>query len=403
MSQSQSQNPYASPSQLGVRPAAALSAGLLSQSFAWMFVGLLLTAAVSWVIQGSPTLLNAAAQWYLPVLIAQIVLVIAISGAINKLSASAALGLFLVYAALMGVTLSFIFIAYELGLDRRRVRQRSGDVRRGGGLRRDHEAVPGLDRRLPVHGPDRDHHRVVREPVPAKASRSAWSISVLGVLLFVGLTAFHVQRIAQRRPRRLHRLDGEGCGPRGVLALPRLHQHLPVPAPDLRRPALARAAGSIARARATAVRDDRRRAAADRRAHLRPRRDLVRGRPGRRSRAPLPGRVRAAGRRSADPRPPRPRGDPEHLVRARSHPGHVPGQRGGDPRRGPRDRLPRLGARRPGRRGPRRRARRDGAQRGGDRARLGSPRRVGSGRRTGRCRNGPSTSPPSLGSATTRA
>ena len=36
-------------------------------------------------------------------------------------------------------------------------------------------------------------------------------------------------------------------------------------------------------------------------------------------------------------------------------------------------------------------------------ARLGSPRRVGSGRRTGRCRSGPSTSPPSSGSATTRA
>ena len=111
----QNPNQAATPSQLGVRPTAALSAGFLSQSFAWMFVGLLLTAAVAWVIQGNPTLVNAAAQWYLPVLIAQFVLVIGISAGIRRLSATAALGLFLVYAATMGVTLSFIFIAYELG------------------------------------------------------------------------------------------------------------------------------------------------------------------------------------------------------------------------------------------------------------------------------------------------
>ena len=111
----QNQSPSATPTQLGVRPTAALSAGFLSQSFAWMFVGLLLTGAVAWVVQGSETLTNAAAEWYLPVLIGQFVLVIAISGGINKLSATAALGLFLVYAATMGVTLSFIFIVYDLG------------------------------------------------------------------------------------------------------------------------------------------------------------------------------------------------------------------------------------------------------------------------------------------------
>ena len=177
MSQSQSQNPYASPSQLGVRPAAALSAGLLSQSFAWMFVGLLLTAAVVVGHPGQPDARSTRPpQWYLPVLIAQIVLVIAISGAINKLSASAALGLFLVYAALMGVTLSFIFIAYELGSIVGAFVSAAGMF----GAAAVYGAVTkrslGLDRRLPVHGPDRDHHRVVREPVPApERVGSAWS------------------------------------------------------------------------------------------------------------------------------------------------------------------------------------------------------------------------------------
>lgn len=111
----QSQNPYVSPAQVGVRPPIALSVGFLSQAFAWMFAGLLLTAGVSWIIQGSPTLLAAAEQWYLPVIIGQFILVIAIAGAITRLSATAALGLFFAYAATMGVTLSFIFVVYELG------------------------------------------------------------------------------------------------------------------------------------------------------------------------------------------------------------------------------------------------------------------------------------------------
>ena len=40
-----SQTPYASPSAVGVKPDARLSAAFLTQAFAWMFAGLLLTAA----------------------------------------------------------------------------------------------------------------------------------------------------------------------------------------------------------------------------------------------------------------------------------------------------------------------------------------------------------------------
>jgi FtsH-binding integral membrane protein len=109
----QSQIP-ATPSQLGVRPVVALSVGFLSQAFAWMFVGLLLTASVAWLVQGSPSLVKMAEQWFFLVIMFQFALVIGISAGIRKLSATAALGLFLVYAATMGVTMSFIFIAYSL-------------------------------------------------------------------------------------------------------------------------------------------------------------------------------------------------------------------------------------------------------------------------------------------------
>jgi FtsH-binding integral membrane protein len=193
----QSQYPYASPSQLGVRPTAALSAGFLTQSFAWMFVGLLLTAAVAWVIQGSETLTQAATQWYLPVVIGQLVLVIVISAGITRLSATAALGLFLVYSAMMGVTLSFIFIAYELGSIVGAFVSAAGMFGAAavyGAVTKRSLATLGGYLFMGLIG------IIIASLVNLFLIRSesfSLVISVLGVILFVGLTAWHVQRIAR--------------------------------------------------------------------------------------------------------------------------------------------------------------------------------------------------------------
>ena len=102
------QRPSATPptaskaSTLGVRPAAELSTAFLTQAFAWRFVGLLLTAGVAAVVQGNERLLDFAGQWTFLILIAQLGLVFAIAGAINRISATAALGLFFAYAASVG-------------------------------------------------------------------------------------------------------------------------------------------------------------------------------------------------------------------------------------------------------------------------------------------------------------
>ena len=112
------QSPYASPStsatpsNLGVRPAAELSAAFLTQAFAWMFVGLLLTASVAYVVQGNARLLEFAGEWTLLLLIAQLGLVFVIAGAIRRISATAALGLFFVYAASVGITIGLIVSFY---------------------------------------------------------------------------------------------------------------------------------------------------------------------------------------------------------------------------------------------------------------------------------------------------
>ena len=105
------QSPYATPStpsNLGVRPAAELSAAFLTQAFAWMFVGLLLTAGVAYVVQSNPRLLEFAGEWTFLLIIAQLGLVFAIAGAISRISATVALGLFFVYAASVGMTIGLI-------------------------------------------------------------------------------------------------------------------------------------------------------------------------------------------------------------------------------------------------------------------------------------------------------
>jgi FtsH-binding integral membrane protein len=100
------------PSQLGVRPAPALVQQLLVGAFGWMFAGLLLSAGVAYLVGTNEQLLQTISQWWFLLFIAQIALVMVISAGIRKLSATAALGLFFIYAASMGLTLGVIVWAY---------------------------------------------------------------------------------------------------------------------------------------------------------------------------------------------------------------------------------------------------------------------------------------------------
>lgn len=82
--------------------------------YAWMAAGLAVTALVAWWVSSRPDLLK---QIFSPVLlivlvIAQLALVWTVSAAIRRISATTATVLFLIYAALNGLTLSIIFLAY---------------------------------------------------------------------------------------------------------------------------------------------------------------------------------------------------------------------------------------------------------------------------------------------------
>jgi uncharacterized protein len=94
-----------------VQPA-VVPAALLTQAFLWMFAGLLLTAGVAAVVQTNEALLEFSLNNFLLLLIAQLVVVFAINLGINRLGATAALGLFFVYAASLGLTVGLIVSAY---------------------------------------------------------------------------------------------------------------------------------------------------------------------------------------------------------------------------------------------------------------------------------------------------
>ena len=102
----------ASPTALGVKPDARLSAAFLTQAFLWMFVGLLVTAGVAFVVQQNDRLLEFASNNFFMLMIAQIALVFAIGLGIKKMSATLALALFFVYAASLGITIGLIVMAY---------------------------------------------------------------------------------------------------------------------------------------------------------------------------------------------------------------------------------------------------------------------------------------------------
>ena len=105
----------ASPAALGVVPDARLAQAFLTQAFGWMFAGLLLTAGVAAFVRSSPALLEFAEGNFLLLFIAQIAIVVVISGAIQRISATLALGLFFVYAASLGITVGLIVASYTTG------------------------------------------------------------------------------------------------------------------------------------------------------------------------------------------------------------------------------------------------------------------------------------------------
>lgn len=107
---------YRSPSSpVLVRGASDVERGFMSAVYRWMTLGLGTTALVAAGVASSPAALQlvfGSRFVFFGLVLAELGLVIALSAAVNKLSAAAAGGLFLLYSALNGVTLSAVLLLY---------------------------------------------------------------------------------------------------------------------------------------------------------------------------------------------------------------------------------------------------------------------------------------------------
>jgi FtsH-binding integral membrane protein len=187
--------PYASPSRLGVRPTTQLSTAFLSQAFLWMFVGLLVTTGVGALVAGLPTAqFESIVSLWLPIVIGQFVIAFALTLAISRISATVGLLLFFIYAASMGITFGVVLVAYDLGsVAASGISAASifaGAAAYGAITKRDLNSIAGY-LVMGLIG------LIVAMFVNLFLGWSTLNfvISVAGVVLFTGLTAWHVQRI----------------------------------------------------------------------------------------------------------------------------------------------------------------------------------------------------------------
>jgi FtsH-binding integral membrane protein len=188
------QNQTGIPGSIEARSSVTASSAFLTQAFTWMFAGLLLTAGVAAFVQASPSLLQVAAGNILFVFIGQLLLVVAISAGINRLGATAALGLFFVYAASLGLTIGLIVSQYTAASVATAflasAAMYGGAALYGATTKR---SLAGMGGALVMGVIGLVVAMVVN--LFLGSSLITWVISLIGVAIFTALTAYDVQRI----------------------------------------------------------------------------------------------------------------------------------------------------------------------------------------------------------------
>lgn len=94
---------------------AAVQGEFVRRVYNWMGLGLVITALVSMFTASSPAMLSfifGTPMVFFGLIIAELALVFAMSAGINRVQSSTAMLMFFVYSALNGLTLSAVFIAY---------------------------------------------------------------------------------------------------------------------------------------------------------------------------------------------------------------------------------------------------------------------------------------------------
>ena len=171
---------------------------VMQQVYLWMTAGLLLTGAISSMLASNEVLLGKVLNPYIFIglFVVELGLVIAISAFINKMSPALATGLFILYAAINGITLTPIFLAYT-----------------SASIATAFFTTAGMFAALTLYGTvtKRDLSGMGRFLLMAlfglfiativniflKNSMMDFVISIFGVIIFAGLTAYDTQRLNQ--------------------------------------------------------------------------------------------------------------------------------------------------------------------------------------------------------------
>lgn len=172
---------------------------VINQVYTWMTLGLALTATVGYYAAESQMLRNLIFSngfVMIGLIIAQLGIVVGLSAGINRLSGSAATGLFILYSALTGLTFSVIFMVYTYSSIASTFFVTSGTFAAmsvfGHTTKRDLTKL-GSIAFMALIG------IILASLVNMFMQNSMleFGISVIGVLLFTGLTAYDAQRIKE--------------------------------------------------------------------------------------------------------------------------------------------------------------------------------------------------------------
>ena len=171
---------------------------LMKNVYLWMILGLAVTAGIAFFVSASEAalrfiFLNPIVT--IAIFIAQLVLVMVLSGRVERLSTGAAVGTFLGYSALTGVTLSSIFLAYT-GTSIAIAFMSALSVFIGGAI---YGAVTKKDLRSWGGYLTMGLFGLIIASLLNMLFRSSGLdliVSVIGVVLFTGLTAWDSQRVS---------------------------------------------------------------------------------------------------------------------------------------------------------------------------------------------------------------
>lgn len=172
---------------------------IMKNVYLWMTAGLSLTGVVSYLVASSPSLQRVflgSATSLLLLILAQFGLVIYLTARIQKMSATSAIAAFGGYAMLTGITLSVIFMAYS-GLTISRAFFTTAAA--FGGM-----SLYGMTTKRELSG--MGHYLmmglwgiIIASLINMFLGSASiyYAISIIGVLVFLGLTAWDTQKIKQ--------------------------------------------------------------------------------------------------------------------------------------------------------------------------------------------------------------